>query len=189
MPTHYGPCHDPDAELVRRVRCGDDSAFGQLVDRHGGRLLGLATSMVGNAADAEDVVQEALAGAFRGLGGFQGRSSVKTWLTRILGKQVARLRRYQRLRKAWSLDQAGDLPSGASSGPASEAVRADARMDVLAVLARLPEAQRNVIVLREMHGMSYEEIADALAVPRGTVESRLFRARQKLKELLKDYLP
>ena len=178
-----------DHELVRRARRGDEVAFEALVDRHAGRLYGLALHLVGNAADAEDVVQDALVGALRGLRGFRGRASVKTWLTAILVKRVARLRRYQRIRKALSIEQAVDQPDAASSDARVEAEQADLRMDVTAVLASLSDDHRNVIVLREMQGMSYEEIAEALAVPRGTVESRLFRARQRLKELLKDYLP
>ncbi len=173
-----------DAELVRRVRRGDGSAFGQLVDRHGRRLLGLAMSMLGNAADAEDVVQDALTGAFGGLGRFQGRSSVKTWLTRILVNKIARLRRSQRVRRAQPIEHVLDPP-----GLADATGEADVRMDVRAVLAGLSEDHRAVIVLRAMQGMSYDEIAEALDVPRGTVESRLFRAREILKQSLKDYLP
>jgi RNA polymerase sigma-70 factor (ECF subfamily) len=184
-----GGCRDTDAQLVRRARGGDDSAFHELVDRHAGRLFGLAMSLLGNAADAEDVLQETLAGAVRGLRGFRGHASVKTWLTRILVNKVARLRRSQRLRRAAPLEAALEAPLGDPPAGATATQRADIRMDVAAVLTRLSEDHRAVILLREMQQMSYEEMADALGVPRGTVESRLFRARQKLKELLKDYLP
>ena len=178
-----------DAELVRRARRGSDEAFGRLVDRHGRRLLGLAASLLGNVADAEDVVQETLAGALRGLGGFRGAASVKTWLTRILMNQVARHRRRQRIRQTVPLDPERDAGEGGRRGPAGATSRADIRMDVAAGLAGLAPEHRDVIVLREMQQMSYDEMAAALRVPRGTVESRLFRARQKLKDLLKDYLP
>lgn len=144
-------------------------------------------SLLGNAADAEDVVQETLVGAFRGLGGFRGQASVKTWLTRILIKRVARLRRSQYLRQAGPIDEAAGCSDRA--GGATATGRADIRMDVSAVLADLSEEHRTVILLREMQQMRYDEIAEALAIPRGTVESRLSRARQRLKELLKDYLP
>jgi len=168
----------PDTELVRRIRRGDDDAFAQLVQRHGGRLYAVAASMLGNTADAEDAVQETLTGAFRGLRAFQGRSSVKTWLMRILIRRVARLRRRRRpLRIADSLDRMPGPPGSA-----------DIALDVRDVLAELSEEHRAVIVLRAMQGMSYDEIAEVLDVPRGTVESRLFRARQILKGLLKDYL-
>ena len=189
LPTREADCRRTDAELLRLVRRGDDAAFGELLDRHAGRLFALAKSMLGNAADAEDVVQETFTGAVRGMGGFRGEASVKTWLTRILVRRVARLRRSQRVRKTVCIDEnidgAGRLPPGA----ATATVRADLRMDVGAVLAELSAEHRDVIVLREMQSMSYEEMARALGVPRGTVESRLFRARRRLRELLKDYLP
>lgn len=189
LATEPSPCCDTDAQLVRRARRGDDSAFHELVDRHGGRLFGLAMSLLGNAADAEDVLQETLAAAVRGLGGFRGHASVKTWLTRILVKRVARLRRSQSVRRSVPLEAALNAPGRDPPAGATATGRADIRMDVAAVLVRLTEEHRTVILLREMQQMSYEEMANVLGIPRGTVESRLFRARQRLKELLKDYLP
>jgi len=176
-------------ELVRRVRRGDDAAFRRVVDIHGPRLYLLAVSMLGNRHDAEDAVQDTFTGAFRGLGGFQGRASLKTWLTRILVNNIAKLRRSRRVRKAWPIDEVGEPPSAVPAGRATETVRADMRMDMAAVIRRLSEEHRVVILLREIQGMTYDEIAAVLAVPRGTVEPRLFRARQKLKQLLGDYLP
>jgi RNA polymerase sigma-70 factor (ECF subfamily) len=175
-------------ELVRRVRRGDDAAFRRVVDIHGPRLYLLAMSMLGNDEDAQDAVQETFVGAFRGLRGFLGHSTVKTWLTRILMNNVANLRRSRQLRKTLPLEEAAE-PSGAPSARrATEVGRADIRMDIAAVIGELPQEHRAVILLREMQGMTYEEIAAALGVPRGTVESRLFRARQKLREMLGDYL-
>lgn len=181
---HRHAC-DPDVDLVRRARRGDDAALHRLVERHAGRLYGLAVSLVSNRADAEDIVQDTFAGAIRGLRGFREQASVKTWLTRILIKRVARLHRWRRLRRTKPIEAAGE--ADADAGAMAE--RADMRLDVAAVLSRLSEEHRMVVVLREMRGMSYAEIADVLQVPRGTVESRLFRARQRLKELLRDYVP
>jgi len=184
----YGYEPDSDMELVRRVRQGDDAAFSRVVDIQGPRLYLLAMSMLGNREDAQDVVQETFIGAFRGLRGFQGRSTVKTWLTRILMNNVADLRRRRHLRKTLPLDEAAEQLGPPPARRETETDRADVRMDVAAVVGRLPQEHREVIVLREMQGMTYEEIAAVLCVPRGTVESRLFRARQKLKEILGDYL-
>jgi RNA polymerase sigma-70 factor (ECF subfamily) len=184
----YGHEPDSDMELVRRVRQGDEAAFRRVVDIHGPRLYLLAVSMLGNPEDAQDAVQETFVGAFRGLRGFQGRSTVKTWLTRILMNNVADLRRRGHLRKTLPFDEAAEQLGAPPAWQVTETGRADMRMDIAAVVGRLPEEHRAVIVLREMHGMTYEEIAAALGVPRGTVESRLFRARQKLKEILGDYL-
>jgi len=173
-----------DLELVRRARQGDDACFHELVDRYAGLLFGLAFSLVGNASDAEDVLQETFLGALRGLGAFKGRCSVRTWLTRILLKQAARHHRSHRARQTVSLD---DL-SGLSAQAARSSGETDVRMDVLAALETLSEEHRQVIVLREFQGMSYQEMAEVLGIPGGTVESRLFRARQELKERLKGYL-
>jgi RNA polymerase sigma-70 factor (ECF subfamily) len=171
-----------DEQLVQSARRGDTDAFHALVDRYAGPLYGLAYSLLSNAADAEDVLQESLAGAYRALGGFRQQSSVKTWLTRILVRQVAGHFR----RRAGRVPQqaAGEEPSTPSA-----VAEADARMDVNAAIATLRPEFREVMVLRAMEGMSYDEIAETLGIPRGTVESRLFRARQQLQELLHDYLP
>ncbi len=188
LPQHGSWHGASDDELVRRARRGDDAAFRVLVDRHAGRLYGLALHLVGHAADAEDIVQETFVGAFRGLRGFRGEASVKTWLTRILVRRVARVRRSRRLRLARPVDLILEGADNALSGEVTAETRADIRMDVSDVLAKLSPEHRTVVVLRELQGMRYSEIADVLDVPQGTVESRLFRARQHLKELLKDYL-
>jgi RNA polymerase sigma-70 factor (ECF subfamily) len=147
-------------------------------------LYGLALRLLGNAADTEDVLQETFAGAFRGLRGFREQSSVKTWLTQILFRQASKLYRSEQRRRRITFD----AQSAGRTPPAPQG-RADARMDLAeAILALRPE-HREVIVLRELQALSYDEIAAILGVPRGTVESRLFRARRELQELLKDYLP
>src|SRR5271170_245595 len=93
-----------DIKLLRRAEDGDSAAFHALVDRHAQRLYRLAASLIGNAADAEDVLQETFIGAFRGLRSFEGRSSVKTWLTRILVMQAAQWNRARRRRPAGPMD-------------------------------------------------------------------------------------
>ena len=169
-----------DSELVSQARRGDAAAFHQLVDRHGGALYGLACRLVGNPADAEDVMQEMLAGAFRGLSAFRHQSSVKTWLTQILVRQAARHHRDAARYRLKLHDQA-------PAGRLSDQKRADVRMDLSEAIAALSEEHREVIVLRELEGLGYDEIAAVLSVPRGTVESRLFRARRELRDFLKEY--
>jgi RNA polymerase sigma-70 factor, ECF subfamily len=173
-----------DLRLLKRATGGDSAAFHELVDRHASRLFRLATSLVGNSADAEDVLQEAFAGAYRGLKGFESRSSVKTWLTRILVIQAAKSRRSRKPTE--SLEQAGSDATGTATGDAAASV--DARLDLQAALQKMSAEFREVIVLRELEQMSYEEIAATLDIPRGTVESRLHRARAELREKLKAYL-
>ena len=174
-----------DADLLRRARQGQGSAYHEMVDRYGAYLYRLAFSLVGNDADAADVLQETFSGAFQHVRKFEGRSSVKTWLSRILVRQAARCRRTRGRKGTVSLDMVSDR-SGTSH---NRETASDARMDVLAALETLAPIHREVVVLREFQGMSYDEIAGLLDVPRGTVESRLFRARQALRDRLKDYLP
>jgi RNA polymerase sigma-70 factor, ECF subfamily len=173
-----------DIELLHRAGSGDSAAFHALVDRHAQRLYRLAVSLIGNAADAEDVLQETFIGAFRGLRSFEARSSVKTWLTRILVTQAAQ----------WRRNQSGRGKQRRVAEPMNDSIVAsagspDAAMDVQAALGRLSPEHREVLALREFERMSYEEIAEVLDVPRGTVESRLHRARSEMREKLKDYLP
>ena len=175
-----------DVQLLRRIRNGDHAAFHGLVNQYAQYLFGLAYSLVGNSADAEDVLQETYAGAFRGLVSFKGRSSIKTWLTQILIRQVARHRRSQARHKVISMDV--ELAANPQQNVSSAAYIADAKMDVEDAIQLLSPAHREVVVFRELKGLSYDEIAEVLGLPRGTVESRLFRARQHLKQLLKDYL-
>src|SRR5258706_13169683 len=171
-PVAPGAANDPgDLELLRPAAAGNGSAFHLLVDRHAQRLYRLAVSLVGNASDAEDVLQEAFAGAFRGLSGFEARSSVKTWLTRILVTQAAKWRRDKARRPM------GSLTGDHHAAPGDAAAGVQARLDLHAALAKLSTEHREVLVLREFEGLSYEEIAQAPNGPRGTIESRLHRAR------------
>lgn len=175
-----------DLELVQRARRGDASAFHLIVDRYARRLYGLAYSLLGDAADAEDAVQETLAGAYRGIGRFEERSSLWTWLARILYRQASRQRRRGRQRDVLPISI--DSGSDTLAAPMPVVVASDVRLDLSAALTRLSADHREVIVLREIEQMSYEEIADVLGVPRGTVESRLHRARAELRKKLSGYL-
>lgn len=182
MTSESGQVQPTDAALVGRARDGDGAAFRSLVDRHAPRLFAMAAAFVGSHADAEDIVQETLAGAFRGLRTFEGRSSVKTWLTGILIRQTAMHRRRRRRRETTVLP----LETGTALPSPTRAV--DVRIDVMAAIQSLSPEHRDVIVLREIEGLSYDEMAETLGVPRGTVESRLFRARRRLQERLTGYL-
>ncbi|MDP9174644.1 MAG: RNA polymerase sigma factor [Planctomycetota bacterium] len=180
---------ESDPELVRRAADGERLAFQTLVQRHAKYLFSLAYSLVGCGADAEDVVQESLTGAYRGLRKYEGRAPVKLWLAGIVARQAARLHYKRGLRPTISLDQASNEQD--SLEPAMRigtgTIEVDRRLDIESFLQKLSDSHRQVIVLRELNGLSYEEIADVLRVPRGTVESRLFRARAELSQLLKSY--
>ena len=180
---------ETDAELVRRIRDGDETAFRELIDRHADALYGLACTVLGSATDAEDVLQETFLGAFRRISAFEGRSSVKTWLTRILLNHASKLRRSKRVRRAMSLDEQITVgPADQRLAVASPAAAVESRVDVNAMLQVLSPEHREILVLRELRQMSYDEIAQTLHIPRGTVESRLHRARQELKRRFAGYL-
>lgn len=181
-----------DTELLEQIGRGDQAAFRTLLDRHARYLYGIARAMSGDAAEAEDLVQETLIGALNGR--FRGESSVRTWMVRIL---VNRVRMWRRSRKRHSGTVSLDAPrspgepasAGGSSGFGSAGAGAavDAKIDLTAMLAQLTPEHRQVIVLREIEGLSYEEMAQTLHVPRGTVESRLHRAREELRKRFKGY--
>jgi RNA polymerase sigma-70 factor (ECF subfamily) len=174
-----------DVELLRRINHGQHAAFRALVDRHARYLYGIAFSLTGQAADAEDVVQETFVAVMNSK--FRGESAVRTWLVQILVRRAAMLRRSKR--RATASIESGAL-GNASAMPArsSEHAGADARLDLAVMLEQLSPEHRQVIVLREIEGMSYEEMAVALGVPRGTVESRLHRARNELRGRFSGYL-
>jgi len=169
---------ETDLDLAAKARRGDEAAFHEIVDRYADRLFRLAFALTGNAADAEDVAQETFMGAFRGLRRFEARSSLKTWLMRICVRQAARSRRTAATRRRLGAPSHERTPGDA-----------DTRLDILEALDALSPEHREVLLLRERMGMTYQEIAEMLRVPRGTVESRLFRARQALRERLGDYRP
>jgi RNA polymerase sigma-70 factor (ECF subfamily) len=182
------PC--TDSELIESVRLGDESAFHELVDRYADYLFGVAFSLTGNAADAEDALQETFVAMLKGSGTFRHQASVKTWLVRILVKQCALARRRRGrtiVLPIWGNAQAS-LEHDAGLAVAPSAGQVDARVDVMHMLQTLSPEHRQVMILREMEGMSYDEMAQALGVPQGTVESRLHRARQELRERFKGYL-
>ena len=172
-----------DAQLLRRGQTGDEAAFAELVERHRRYLFGIARSLTQSPMDAEDIFQETLLAGLTGH--FRGEAAVRTWLVQILVRQAAMLRRKQsrwRLRLApASRDPQTPGPLDKAATPSGEAA-ADFRMDLEQVLGSLSPEFRQVLVLRELEGLSYDEMSEMLGVPRGTVESRLFRARQALKQ-------
>jgi RNA polymerase sigma-70 factor (ECF subfamily) len=187
---------DADVELVARARAGDRAAFRTLFDRYNRRAYGVAFGVVKNQQDAADVVQEAFIKVHRHLDGFQGNSSFYTWLYRIvMNLSIDHLRRKKKVtefdetvRKDDALADGATLPQSAHENPAKAVARKELTDQLHAALAELPEYHRAVIVLREVEGLSYEEMAKILKVPKGTIMSRLFHARRKMQERLVGYL-
>lgn len=178
---------DADAELVRAAAAGDRDAFDQLVRRHQGAIVNLARAMTGGAPEAEDLAQETFIRAWKGLGRFRGESLFRTWLhgiaLNVIRTHRGRLARLRLMFFSPSPDT-GDGPLERASVDDRVEGTLALRQGIDRALAQLPDELRAALVLRDVQGLEYREIADALGVPIGTVESRIFRARQRLRPLL-----
>ena len=176
-----------DHDLAERAARGDRAAFHAIVDRYAQDLFRLARSLSRSADDADDIVQETFVAAFRGIARFDRKSSLRTWLSRIAIKLAARAwNKGRRSRAAVSLNTEATV-SDPRLTTHSATDRVDRRLDLLEVLPTLTREYREVLVLRELQQMSYAEIAQALGLPQGTVESRLHRGRNELREKLAAY--
>jgi RNA polymerase sigma-70 factor (ECF subfamily) len=177
-----------EATLVAAARDGEQDAFGELVARHQDKVYSLAFRFTGDAEDATEIAQQAFLKAWRGMRSFRGGASFYTWIFRITVNEARSRGRYRAVRPAMaSLDSFGGragTPAGRAADPADEAERVERREMVHRALARLEPDQRMMIVLRDMEGRDYAEIAGLLDCPAGTVKSRIHRARMALKELL-----
>lgn len=188
---------EEDRELIKRVQAGEIEAFRRLVERHQRRAFAVAFSLVRDENDAKELVQDAFVRVFRGLGSFQGGSSFFTWLYRIITnlsidhirKPGSKVKDLDESRIDIDEEQNTTFPfisrvDGAD--PIDVMRRREIAERLQAALDALPPYHRGVIVMREIDGLSYEEMAQAMGVSKGTIMSRLFHARQKLQRALAD---
>lgn len=176
-----------EQELVQAAAGGDTEAFARLVRTYENKIYSLAFRMCGSADDASDIAQEAFLAAWRGLPSFRGDSGFATWIYRLTSNAaIDYLRRQKKQRGDMSLDdeELGLDAVDTGPGPQDAAERTEVRSVVAAGLQELSEGHRQVLVLREIQGLSYEEIADVLEVDLGTVKSRISRARSALRKIL-----
>jgi RNA polymerase sigma-70 factor (ECF subfamily) len=174
---------DPDRALVEAAAAGSRDAFDELVRRHQVAIVSLARVLTSGRGDAEDLAQEVFVRAWKSLGTFRGDSAFRTWLHRVAINVV---RTSQSRTGRWLqmfTDASGEVPDVPSPDEAVDAALAR-RQVIERALAALPDDLRVAVTLRDMQGLDYREIAELLNVPIGTVESRIFRARQRLKPLL-----
>jgi RNA polymerase sigma-70 factor, ECF subfamily len=187
-----------DFELVARCQKGDDSAFSVLMTRYQRKVFTVALGMVKNPDDAMDIAQDAFVKVYRYLGNFQGTSSFYTWLYRIVVNLCI-----DHIRKSGKTghDEFDEKTHGKSSSQQRSVLSTDLGINPSATLGRkelalvmqmaiqeLPPYHRAVILMREVEGMSYSDMAEALKISKGTVMSRLHHARQKLQRSLEGYL-
>lgn len=186
VPALPPPADSSDGQLLARFAAGDRAALDELFTRYRQPAYRVAYRLLGQEADALDAVQEGYVKALVNLESFQGRSSFKTWLLRVVSNAALDLGR-KRSRRAGVSHDAVDGDTDADTGlthwddPARGLANADLRRALDSALAALPEAQRETFVLHADGELSYKEIADVLGISIGTVMSRLFYARQRLK--------
>jgi len=186
---------ETDGALVARVRNGDSRAFDLLVRKYQHKIIGLISRYVHDWAECEDVAQEAFIRAYRAIGNFRGDSAFYTWLYKIaVNTAKNHLVATRRRPPAEDIDAetAVQFDSGMrlrdDATPEHELARHEIEQTVFATVEKLPEELRDAITLREVDGLSYEEIAERMGCPIGTVRSRIFRAREAIDEKLRPLL-
>ena len=189
-----------DLTLVKRVKTGDQRAFKLLVERYQRKIYAVALGMVKDKEEALDISQEAFVKVYKYLDHFKGDSSFYTWLYRItVNICIDALRKKQALRgeqveldEAVKMDTAeaniGALGSRLGTNPQKSALRKKLAEKIQQALETVPEKHRAILLLREVEGMSYEDLSRTLEIPKGTVMSRLFHARTKVQKILSEYL-
>ena len=177
-----------DNRLITECRAGNTAAFGTLVSRYEDRLFNTVVRLVDNAEDARDVVQEAFLHAYQSLHAFKGDSLFFTWLYRIAVNTAISMKRKKR--HVLRIQPGGEekntidpLDPSESTRPGHAIEMAEEERKVHEALSKLSTEHRAVLVMKDMQGMKYEEMADVLGVPVGTVRSRLHRARLEIREL------
>ncbi|HXF42197.1 MAG TPA: sigma-70 family RNA polymerase sigma factor [Pyrinomonadaceae bacterium] len=189
---------EAEAQFIERLRDQESEALDILINRYSADLYALLFRLVGNQYEAEDLLQETLISAVRGIKSFRGESSLKTWLTRIaINHSRSRLRKIKRqiLSTALSLtafpendgQSIADRIEAAGENAEDALLRQERETAVLKALEKLPDIYREAVVLCDIEGLSYEEIAITLEINLGTVKSRISRGREELRRQLKDF--
>lgn len=189
-----------DLTLVQRVRQGDQRAFKLLVERYQRKVYSVALGMVKDKEEARDVAQEAFVKVYKYLEHFKGDASFYTWLYRItvnicidvLRKKGSGRDEHVEFDESVRMDTSeanlGALGTKLGTNPQKAALRKELADKITAAIGQIPEAHRQILLLREVEGMSYEDLARTLDIPKGTVMSRLFHARLKMQKILSGYL-
>ena len=194
--AHVLPWSQDEAELVTELQSGSGTAFDWLVTHYSGPVYSLVVGMISESCDAADVTQDVFLKAFRGIRGFRRGSSLKTWLYRIAVREALNHRRWlwRHHREQDSIDlvpengRASIEIEDAGSTPFDQAASHEVQQAVQKALRSVPEVFRSAVILRDLEGMSYDEVAEVLSVSVGTVKSRILRGRRLLREILEPVL-
>lgn len=176
-----------EQKLIDAAIAGDSSAFERLIEPLEGRIYAVALRMCGNREDAQDCMQESMIRIYRALSSFKGQSSFSTWIYRITMNTCLDELRRRKARRSTSLDtllDSGWSPTDETDTPERHAIQSEQRRTLERAIAELPEDMRAAVVLRDIQGLAYDEIASALNVNVGTVKSRISRGRERLREKL-----
>lgn len=174
-----------ELRLVERCRRGELGAFEELYRQHSGRLFSLAVRMLGNPADAEDMLQEIFLSAHRKLDSFRGEAALGTWLYRLGMNQILDYVRSRAARTGQLTDGLDDASLLADAGGHRLGDRAIARIDLERALAELPEGCRAAFVLHDVEGLEHREVSEVLGIAEGTSKSQVHKARLRLRGLLR----
>ena len=178
------PQRGEEMALVERCRSGDLAAFEELYRAHAGKLFSVACRMLGNPADAEDLLQEIFLSAHRKLEGFRGESALGTWLYRLATNHCLDYLRSRAARTNQLTDTLDDDQGRFEPGRGGLAEQAITKMDLERALAQLPEGCRAAFVLHDVEGLEHKEVAEALGIAEGTSKSQVYKARLRLRALL-----
>lgn len=178
-----------EERLISRAASGDSAAFSELMSIHERRMYAVALRMCTNREDAQDCLQDAMLRIYRSIASFKGQSSFSTWVYRITMNTCLDELRRRKSRGSTSLDsllENGWSPSDDGGMPEKHALASEQRRMLNRAIAELPEDMRSAIVLRDVQGFAYDEIAEMLETNIGTVKSRISRGREKLRQILKE---
>jgi RNA polymerase sigma-70 factor (ECF subfamily) len=177
------------AQLVAQAQGGDAAAFERLIAIYQGKVYGFARAFTSDPEQASDVTQDALIKIYRSLGGFRYQSSLLTWIFRIvknvfLDHYKSRRQKERKLEQPLDSTRESDTSDVGATGPEEQLLRQEERSELWTALQEVPEIYRTVLVLADMQGLSYEEVAVIIEAPLGTVKSRLNRGREALRAVL-----
>ncbi len=179
---------EQNKKLAKRIVDGDSAAFSQLLDQYEERLYRLSYRFTNNSTDAEDLTQEIFLSIYRSLPKFRGDSSLSTWIYRVAMNHCLEFLRRRKPESVPYNEELAEMAADVGNNPEEYARRRELSERLETAMRALTPQHRDVVELHELHGFTYQEVANILHVPVGTVKSRLFNAFRRLRDLMRDYI-